>query len=848
MSKRRLSITEIRKQKENDLERDNLDLNDSNETTEDSQSVFSSEAQIETQVSQTSNAKIDDQEPIREEDDSKLSGFISNPNENSEPSLIEYLEVAYRNKWIILAFTILGLVGAYVYHSRQIPVYKTSTRILIQEDSIELKVINNKPIVKNSMDIATWVEIVYSSDVAKLVAENLNGRVSQRAARGMIRCSSSSTNESILVISSTSLDPVLATDVANSYFTALKDYDSYVRRKNLTKTIDYLETQIRAKTDDLDSLNVLTKSLYSRNDFRNYGENLDDNLKRLNSFKGTLTSIEVDLEAEESNIKVLSNKLNEEDSTYVTETTYSEPLKIKLMNLEVELARALTIYGENHPKVIGLKKNITNVRTLISEGVEESIQMRSVGQNPLKQQILKKLVESQTKAISLKQKRNALRKIIDDMELSPEENSILKSKQREQNALILTITNLQNQLNNVRLSANVDLNRIVQLEEATVPKNHLGGKLFMALLNGFAFGLALSVALVFLLTRFDNKISSIKKLLQVYPNIPVIGTIPKFKFNPLKLDAQTAKKTDDEVHNQELVRSVFNEIALNFRYLILNKRNNAIAVVSSLKGEGKSTITNYLAIALANNNTKTLLVDADFYNPQISRYYKQTKAFGFSEVLTEQMAIHEVIQKTRIDNLMILPTGKCPPSVAHLYHSERFKDIINDLKTVCDIIIIDTPAAMYFPETSVLVNEMDCVLLTSKMGFTTSISCKKLLKKIQILDTKIGGVIANSMLKEVFDKTYQDYYHYSYYYYSKQYGPQSDKSSFFNKYNPLKILSIVKNRSKVERTFLLEDEILENEVHSETHFGRVRKKKGFELYLHKLKVFIGLDDELDMDE
>ncbi len=851
MPKKRLSISNIRSKKsENESTEVILPELEDNQADSDTKLV----KEIPKSANQ-GDGNIDNPRVKTETQDDLKSlkhnptGFISNHNEESEPSLLEYLEVGYRNKWLILIITLLCIIGAYVLHIRKVPLFRTRTKIFIHDDSMELEVINNKPFIKGKMDVATWMEILKTRDVCKRVSAYMNNTISPQEAKLMINCTSSKNEENIISITSTNPNPVIATDVANNFYRALRDYDTEANKRNINKTIDYLEHQLRDKNHELDSLNTAVKALYANIDFKNYGDNLHENLKRLNAFKHNLTTVEVELEAENANIKVLNSKLKEEDSTYITETTYSEPLKIKLMNLEVDLARALTTYGENHPKVISLRTNIANIKKLISDGVEESIQMRSIGQNPLKQQILKDLVESQTRSISLTQKRNALRKVIKEMELSPKDNSMLVNKQREKDALILTITNLQNQINKVRLNANIDFNRIVQLEEATIPQKPIGKNLLLMLLNGLGLGVALSSILVFLLTRFDNKINTINKLLHVYPNIPIIGTIPRFKFSPIKIDAQTSNLTEEELQNKDLVNSVFNEIALNFRYLILNKRNNAIAVVSSLKGEGKSTITNYLAVALANNNTKTLLVDADFYNPQISRYYSKTKAFGFSEVLSEQIPLHEVIINTKIDNLMILPSGKCPPSVGHLYHSDRFKEIIQEVKSVCDIIIIDTPASMYFPETSVLVNEMDCVLLTAKMGFTTTISCKKLLKKIQILDTKIGGVIANSMLKEVFDKTYSDYYNYSYEYYSRYHNyTNNQKQNSLTKHIPTDLFKVVKKKDKLERTFLQEGEILDYEAQSETNFGRINKDKTFGLFLKKLKRFLGLDDDFDLGE
>lgn len=755
-----------------------------------------------------------------------------------EINLLDYLEIAYRYKFMIILVTIALILSAYLYSLHQTPVYKAETKLLINNDIMELNVINQKATNKEQMQLSTWIQIIKSSDVAARVSKYLDGQASPGEVKNSLDCSTERDEERIINLSISHTDPNIAALIANNYYNAVNDYDMSIRTDNYAKTIRYIEEQLERNNRELDSLNVSIERLYRRHNYKNFSGDIEENFKRLSGFKDILSNTEVELEAENANITALKTRLKEEDSEYTTETTYSEPLKMRLLNLEVDLARTLTSYGENHPKVIGIKQNIANITTLIEEGAEQNIQLKSVGNNPLKQQILSDLIKSETMVISLTQRKIALVRIIDSMELDPEVASLLNDLHRQKDALNSIIINLQTQVSEMRLSSSVDAYRIVQLEQAVVPSKPSNNKMKLNLLIGTILGLGLGFGLSMLLNMFDNKIRNIKELVKNFPHVPVVGTVPKLAFSPMELDILTQKDSSANNQAKDTVLAIFNEIALNFKYLIMNKEHNLIGVISSIKGEGKSTISNYLAIALARNNTKVLLVDADFYNPRISRYYGYNKLPGFSEVVTEQINIEDAIIETRFENLFVLPSGKLPPSVNKLYHGDKFADYINSIKEFADIVIVDTPAYMYFPETSILISHLDYSLLTVKMNVTTTKSVNRVFKKLSIINTSCSGFIANSVLNDLFDTAYNDYYSYGYEYYydTLEDGTKKRKKRYKSKtdYKEESDTSLDSTTSK--RLLITKNK------------KSVLKKNLFSKAFSSLKDFLGLTDYIDIED
>lgn len=694
--------------------------------------------------------------------DDKVDKLIKKQDiDGEEVNISEYLEIAYQYKFMIILIMIACFIAGFAYAKKQKDVYRAATKLFIQEDMIELQIINNKPMFKKNYELQTWVQIIKSSEIAKRTSKRMSGRLSPARIMGMITCETEGEEEYIFNISATSQVREETAEVCNALFYALKEYDTEVRSTGFTNSLDYLTTQIQLKQDELDELDKNNENFYQNNKITNYSDNMDMNLSKVNKFREMLTTSEVELSAIKANINEIKNKLDSEETDIVAQTTYSEPLKIRLMNLEIDLARTLTTYTDKHPKVLGIIQNIENVKQLIKQGSESKIQLKNMSANPIKQQLVKALLEKQGEAVALEQKIIALKKIVDQSDIQPEYRPRLNKMQRQRDALETVLVNLQNQLNDVKLNANVRSNRIFQLQEAVVPLSPLKNKFKMILILGAVLGLGIGFGVAVLLAKMDNRIKSIKDFTGKY-DIPLIGTVPALRFNPL---LSISPDVDKEIKLS--IFDIFKHITLNFKYLILDKNHNTFAITSPIKGEGKSTTTLNMALSLARDHLNVLLVDTDFHLPRLSKTFKMDEKFGLSEVLSEQAKLEDCIIQDESSGLTFLPTGKKPPNIPKMLNSQNFMDLIYKAKKDYDIVLFDTPAALLITETSYLFAKMDGVILIGKIYHTTYNDVKKLIKKVLITGTEIFGAVLNNTKSNIFDREYHEYHDY---YYKYRYG------------------------------------------------------------------------------
>lgn len=175
-----------------------------------------------------------------------------------------------------------------------------------------------------------------------------------------------------------------------------------------------------------------------------------------------------------------------------------------------------------------------------------------------------------------------------------------------------------------------------------------------------------------------------------------------------------------------------------------SKFRNAIMVTSALQGEGKTTTCLNLAISLAQEYDFTvLLMDSDLRKPTCAERLGLGKLPGLSECLLDNADVSDMLVKTGIGKLVLLPAGTPPPNPAELLASHKMRELIQEMKSRYSdrYILIDTPPLLPFAETRAIGRIVDGVLLVIREGCP---SIDNLADAMELLkDNEVLGVVYN---------------------------------------------------------------------------------------------------------
>ncbi len=195
-----------------------------------------------------------------------------------------------------------------------------------------------------------------------------------------------------------------------------------------------------------------------------------------------------------------------------------------------------------------------------------------------------------------------------------------------------------------------------------------------------------------------------------------------------------------------------------------------ILVTSSAPNEGKGFVASNLGISLARGmDQHSLLVDCDLRRPSLAKMFGLSNEFGLVNCLQEDKGVEHFLQKTSIDKLTLLASGKSPVNPAELLGSSRMENIIHELADRYDdrMIIFDSAPGQVAPESFVLSQHVDCVVLVVRYGWSNRNNIMKLIHSIG--KEKIIGIVFNGVKTTMIEnKVFGDYDSYGEYYTSEE--------------------------------------------------------------------------------
>ncbi|MBI5055403.1 MAG: polysaccharide biosynthesis tyrosine autokinase [Nitrospirae bacterium] len=189
---------------------------------------------------------------------------------------------------------------------------------------------------------------------------------------------------------------------------------------------------------------------------------------------------------------------------------------------------------------------------------------------------------------------------------------------------------------------------------------------------------------------------------------------------------------------------------------------NTIMITSSVETEGKTLTAINLAITLAQEiDHSILLIDADMRKPMVHHYLGIKCDNGLSDYLTRDMDVSEIMVKTGISNLILIPAGHPVENPVELLSSGKMKALMREIKHryMDRYVIIDTPPILPFADAISIGSTVDGVIFVVKEGRVDKRSIENAMNLIK--DLKVLGVVFNNASMETLDGQYSRYYYYN---------------------------------------------------------------------------------------
>jgi len=714
-------------------------------------------------------------------------GYDVEPPEQSAVPLAHYLWILRRQRWKIIAFVFACATAALIVSARLTPIYESTVTVDIDRQMASAIIgqdAGRAPLNDADQFLATQVKLIQSDSVLRPVAQQYHLLDAERDATEVTPEKPSEAedeapillpklkvtrppNTYLLLISYRSPRPRLAADVANAVAHSYVEHTYNIRFKSSASLADFMEKQLeelKAKMErssgalaqferELNVINpeektsILSSRLLQLN--TEYTNAQTDRVRKESAWKsvqgGTLEAAQVSTQGE--NLKTLSSKLDEARQKYADVKTH---------------------YGPNHPEYRKAAVQVDEIERQLQQSRNNAAQRVEVEyhESLSREDMLKKAV-AETKAE------------FDRLNARSFEYQALK---REAEADKTLYEELVRKIKEAGINAGFQNSSIRIADPARAAIRPVFPNLKLNVLLAFLFSSLLAVGLAILTDLLDSSVRDPEQVHTLFKT-DVLGSLPMVKnWRHSLIDAvssdsastalvpagETPPKPDRTVTGfEEAVRTLRNSILLGS----FDRRLRSLMITSATPAEGKTTTAVHLAIAHAQQKHKTLLIDCDLRRPGVHAKLGINPESGLAAVLQNGMQWREKLVKLQgLDDLDILPTGYSSRRAADLI-GRRLPEILEDAGSEYDLIVVDSPPILGFPEPLQMAAAVDGVVMVAKAGETNRKTVGSALSTLQRVRANVVGLVLNSVTSNMSD-SYRYYGYYGKYY--RYYKPAED--------------------------------------------------------------------------
>lgn len=522
---------------------------------------------------------------------------------------------------------------------------------------------------------------------------------------------------------------------------------------------------------------------------------------RLGVIEGELGNVDSDISSYKS--ATLTPDVAAAASMYMSQSQQTQA-QILDVNNQLSMARYIRSYlmsSENKDQLLPANSglNSSNAMTLISEYNDKilhrnSLVAKSSEENPIVKQLDEQLnnqrqaiirtIDNEIVALNtqLKSLRGSEAVTVSKLASNPAQAKNLLSVERQQKVkeslyLFLLQKREENELSQAFTAYNT---RIVNKPGAAgVPPTPNRRNI---LVIAFLTGLFIPFSFIYARETFNTKVRGRKDVEDLAT--PFLGEIPLYGGNRKKSKLGRDKEVKTIVvkaGKRDVINEAFRVLRTNFEFMKGHKDDaDVVAITSFNPSSGKSFITMNLAITLALKKQRVLVIDGDMRHGSASSYIGSPEK-GLSDVLIGNILnVGEVIvADDEMPNLHVLPIGVVPPNPTELLETNRFPDLISELRKQYDYILIDCPPIEVVADAHIIDRQADRTVFILRAGLLERFMLPQLDKLYDEKKFKNMAIILNGTNSNNGRYGYSHSYRYGYGYgygYGYNYGGKpSDK-------------------------------------------------------------------------
>lgn len=231
-------------------------------------------------------------------------------------------------------------------------------------------------------------------------------------------------------------------------------------------------------------------------------------------------------------------------------------------------------------------------------------------------------------------------------------------------------------------------------------------------------------------------------------DLPVYATVPRSPIQESRIKILKKKKSIPILavkNSDDIAIESLRSIRTAIHFALANAKNNIIMIAGPSPEVGKSFISTNLATIFAQGDKRVLLIDADMRRGYMHKYFDVDVKPGLSELLSGQADLQKVLHKTQVTNLDVITRGKSPTNPSEILSSNQFKELLEQLQSQYDHIIIDTPPVLAVTDGIIISQYTGVNLIVARYAKSQMKELELTVNRFEQAGVKVNGFILNDI-------------------------------------------------------------------------------------------------------
>jgi capsular exopolysaccharide synthesis family protein len=646
--------------------------------------------------------------------------MIETPQLNAaDVNLNDYLDIVRRRRWIIIqTFVVVTAIGL-ITTMMTTPIYRATAKLKVDATPITISTQNTDNPLTSILSqaqpdsVETQMQMLQVEPFIERVLKTAG--VTLRPGRPAPEIKVSNIDRTnVIVVQVDSPSPREAAAIAETMLELHRSESWENSTASLKSALEFVSGEVGKSQRSLNTAEEALQKYERDNGVTEMSAQEDSEVKKYIDIETELRSTASNIFRLKTEIQEIQAQLKKEpdqsETPVVNENPRYEQILTQLDELKQQRVALLQLYQESNFKVRNLDAQIQSVETRLQhEPKERKIIQRAP--NPARLELHGRLSGALAELRGLEAARSKLEAQVAEGRtlmgnLGPTQVQLTKLK-RQQEMAQNEYKNLEKEREDLELRFKAQRHTDQIIEQPVTPKTPVRPRKALNLLFASLMGICLGVSMAFLQEFLDDRVNSPEDAERTVA-LPVLGYIP------MMTDGQDRLMT--EMPTQSLISESYRGLRSSISFAAVDEPIKTLLVSSSNKGEGKSLTSVNLAIAMALDRRRVILVDADLRRPNIHRLMRVEQSPGLSDLLVDRVPLEDALQDTDVEGLQVIASGPRPPDPAELLNSHRMRELISQLGKMADMVIFDTPPCIPVTDAQVLATKVNGVILVLEVG------------------------------------------------------------------------------------------------------------------------------------